>query len=636
MKLRIRTKLILAICLPLVLVYLTMLALEYQTSREQAIAQMQRHLTEATARLASEIDKDLTAVRQTTLNTAALMTQYPLREEKEFDTLLRSNVRDTPTAFGAAIAFEPFAFQPKRQRWARYVCRAGGPSGFKTVDIDYDYGRWDWYLLPKLLGRPAWTDPYFDEGAGDILMCTCAAPFYRDEQFQGVVTMDIALGHLREKLSKVDARGGYCVIISRTGTFVSHPDESYILGQSIFSLAEWYQSPELADVGHAMTAGQRGVRRLIDAESGEPVWIVFAPIGSVGWSAAAVIPEAHVMADVYARVNRQALMLLGGLAAIVLVILAATGWMTRPIARLAVAAQELAKGNLEVQVPGATGRDEIAEFACTFNAMVRDLKNNIDQRIRETAARQSLERELQVARQIQTSLLPTARPPFPDRKEFSLDAGTEPAKIMAGDFFDFWFVDDDLLALVVADVCGKGVPAAMFMAVARTLLRSFSTAGRAAQDVLAEANRVMSAENREQMFVTMFYAHYDVRAGTLTFVNAGHNPPYIIRKEGAVVGLGPPTGPIVGVWEEAHFEEGRVCLAPGDALVAFTDGVTEAADAQGVLFGEQRLENLLSALRDEPVEEICRRIVEEVDQYRQGKDQDDVTVLVLRRRVPDS
>jgi len=421
------------------------------------------------------------------------------------------------------------------------------------------------------------------------------------------------------------------MVVSRTGTFVSHPDESYILGQSIFSLAEWHQSQELADLGHEMAAGKRGVHRLVDVESGEPVWFVFAPVASVGWSVAAVIPEARVMSDVYAGLNRHAAMLLGGLAAIVLLIMLAAAWITRPIARLAAAAQELAKGNLQVQVPGIKGHDEIAEFADTFNAMVRDLKRSIEHGIREAAARESLERELQVARQIQTSLLPTARPPFPHRTEFSLDAHTEPAKIMAGDFFDFWLVDDDVLALVVADVSGKGVPAAIFMAVARTILRSFSGPGRSPSQVLAIANRIMAADNKEEMFVTVFHAQYRLRTGEMTFCNAGHNPPYVLREDGSIAPLGPPTAPIVGVWGDAEFEDARVCLAPGEALVGFTDGVTEAADAQGVLFGDKRLEDLLATVCREPVEEICRRILHEVDEYRQGKDQDDVTVLVLRR-----
>jgi sigma-B regulation protein RsbU (phosphoserine phosphatase) len=635
MRFPIRTKLILAICLPLLPVYLVVLGIDYHAGQEQAIAQMKNHLTEATARLAGEIDQELAVASQTVLNAAALMTQVPVQEQSQLDALLRSNVRDTPGVYGAAVAFEPRAFQPHQERSARYVYRSATAAALTVTDITYDYTRWDWYLLPKLLDQVAWTDPYYDEGAGNVLMCTCSAPFYRNEMFQGVVTVDISLDHLRERLRQVDIREGYRLIVSRTGTFVSHPNESLIMGESIFSLGQWHQSPELVALGHEMTAGRKGVRRLLEVESGEPVWVVFVPIPSVGWSVAAVIPDAEVMADVYAELNLRAGLLLAGLAAIVALILLVAAWITRPITRLAAAAQELARGNLEVRLPAMQSRDEIGEFAATFNKMVHDLQGTIDQRLCETAAREALERELQVARQIQTSLMPMTRPPFPDRTEFTLEAFTEPAKIMAGDFFDFWFVDRDVLALVVADVSGKGVPAAMFMAVARTILRSFSSPTQTPAQVLTIADRIMAAENDEQMFVTVFHAHYHVKTGELMFANGGHNPPYLVRKDGVVTSTGSSTGPIVGVWGDAEFEDRRIRLDPGSTLIAFTDGVTEAQNAQGELFGEARLEQLLSAIHGEPVDEIRRRILDEVNEYRESKDQDDVTFLALRRSESD-
>jgi serine phosphatase RsbU (regulator of sigma subunit) len=173
----------------------------------------------------------------------------------------------------------------------------------------------------------------------------------------------------------------------------------------------------------------------------------------------------------------------------------------------------------------------------------------------------------------------------------------------------------------------------MFMAVARTILRSFPAQGQSPAQVLAMANRILAADNKEQMFVTVFFAHYQVRTGEMVFANAGHNPPYLVRAGGAVASLGEATGTILGVFPDAAFDDGRASLAPDDVLVAYTDGVTEAADAEGVMFGDERLEKLLSEIHAEPVEAIRRRILEEITAYRQGQDQDDVTVLVLKRSV---
>jgi sigma-B regulation protein RsbU (phosphoserine phosphatase) len=226
MRFSIRTKLILAICLPLLPLYLVVLSIDYHAGQDQAIAQMKDHLTEATARLAGEIDKELAVASQTVRNAATRMTQGPWPDAAQLDALLRSNVAETPGVFGAAVAFEPRTFSTQRERFSRYVYRASADAALTATDITYDYVRWDWYLLPQLLAQPAWTDPYYDEGAGNVLMCTCSAPFYRDGAFQGVVTVDISLEHLRERLREAEIREGYRLIVSRTGTFVSHPDES--------------------------------------------------------------------------------------------------------------------------------------------------------------------------------------------------------------------------------------------------------------------------------------------------------------------------------------------------------------------------------------------------------------------------
>ena len=629
-----RDKLILTICLPLLAVYVAVLFIEYRTGKAEEIAQAQRELVELAGRLAMEIDKDLSTAAQAARSTADFLTRFPPTERQQVDGLLRSVVGAGDTVFGSCIAFEPGSFAADRQRFAPYLYRGPAGADLKSIDIDYDYPRWDWYLLPKLLGRPAWTDPYFDEGGADRLMCSYAAPFHRGGKFAGVVTVDVTLEGMQARMSSVDTHGGYCTLISGTGTFVSHPNPGYIMAESIFSLAMWHHLPELEAVGREMVAGRSGVRRIVQAATGLPAWIVFVPVESAGWSMAAVIPERAVMAEVYARLNRQAGLYLAGLAAILVVILFVSAWLVRPIARLATVAAEVARGNLDVRVTGVRSRDEIGSFAETFNRMIGDLKGSVEARIRETAARESLERELQIARQIQVSLLPTARPAFPGRTEFTLDAANAPAKIMAGDFYDFWFVDDDLLAVVIADVSGKGVPAAMFMAVARTVLRNCSTRGQGPAQVLTAANRVISGQNEEGMFVTVFYGHYCVRSGELVFANGGHNPPWLIRSGGAMESLAPPTGPIVGIDADVEYGQSRAILEPDDVLLLYTDGATEAADRQGAMLGDEGLEQILAEIHARPVDEICRTVLRRVDEYRESPDQDDVTVLALRRERP--
>ena len=206
---------------------------------------------------------------------------------------------------------------------------------------------------------------------------------------------------------------------------------------------------------------------------------------------------------------------------------------------------------------------------------------------------------------------------------------------MAGDFFDFWFVAEDVLALVMADVSGKGVPAAMFMAVARTVLRNFSVPENGPARVLTIANNVMSTQNDEAMFVTVFYAHYHVRTGDLVFANGGHNSPFLVRRGAAPILLDSSTGPIVGVLPEASYEERRTTLGPGDLLVLYTDGATEARNGEDRLLGDEGLRQILAEVQSEPVAGVCRSLLERVNAFRTSTDQDDVTVLALRRAVEE-
>lgn len=637
-KLLIRTKLVLAICVPLLAVYTAILVVEYRMGRERAIEQMKAHLTELAARRATERDEELSTISQVARCTADFLRNSPKLETAQIEQLLRSTLLDNPRIFGSCVALESGAMGPDAPAYAPYVCRTSAGDGIRQVDIARtvrDYARFDWYLLPKLLNRPTWTDPYFDDGAGNILMCTYSVPLQRDGKFAGVVTVDLSLDHLRKELNRIDLANGSCVLVSRTGTFVSHPNSELIMAETIFGLAEAYNVPELAEVGYQMTATipRSGVARIHDYQTGAWKWIVYAPVRSAGWSLAALISEDAVMKDVYERLHRQSAFLMAGLSLMLLCVLVVAAWITRPLERLADAAKLVAGGDLSTQVTGIRSRDEIGQFATTFNQMVRDLKQNVEATIRETAARQAMEKELQVARQIQTSLLPSQRPPFPERHEFSLAAENEPARYMAGDFFDFWFLDQDVLALVIADVVGKGVPAAMFMAVSRTAIRNFSTAGRGPGETLALANRALAAENREQMFVTVFYAHYHTRTGQLVFANGGHNPPYLVRSTGQIDGLGTSTGPIVGVFEDATYDECQATLGPGDLLVLYTDGVTEAQDEAGQLLGDEGFRRILEQVHSQPVDVLCQSIIRQVDRYRNHEAQDDVTLLALKRTL---
>jgi sigma-B regulation protein RsbU (phosphoserine phosphatase) len=239
--------------------------------------------------------------------------------------------------------------------------------------------------------------------------------------------------------------------------------------------------------------------------------------------------------------------------------------------------------------------------------------------------------ELAHAAQIQQSILPHRFPAFPDRKDFELHAAMVPAKEVGGDFFDFFLLDPEHLGFVIGDVSGKGVPAALFMAVSRTLLRAFAQHRAAPGECLAYMNSNLAVQSDAAMFTTVFYGILDTRNGELQFANGGHNRPYVVSANGQPRPLSTESGPIVGIMDGFSYDSYTASLAPGEALILYTDGVTEARDKNDTFFGENRLEQQLSAHCGESAQQLVACVHAAVQEFAIGEPQaDDITVLALR------
>lgn len=630
----IQTKLVLAIGAPLLAAYLVMAWGEYRLGHREALTSMESQLTAIAARQAAELDGDLSAAAVLARTVANFINDGPELSPQRIRTLLEDGLRANRGVFGMCAAFEPNARGLGKPAWADYYCR-DAQSGLRYVNIAADvpdYTQRDWYRPARTAAAPFWTEPYFDTGVGERLMCTYVVPLRRDGQFRGVVTIDILSQDLFVELGRSRFGAGYCTLLSSRGTFISHPHSDLVLRESIFTLARRHGIDELAAAGREMIAHKSGVRRIRDFDTGEPKWMVYTPVDTSGWSLAAIIPEHVVLAPVDARLFRALSILGAGLVVILGIVVLVAGRVTRPLGRLAAAAEALGHGNLNTRVSGVSGNDEVAQLARRFNSMVAELKSNVESRIREEAARRAVEGELNAARKIQASLLP-ALLPDDQQRDFSLHAVNAPALFVAGDFYDFFFLDERRLALVMADVSGKGVPAAMYMAVVRTRLRDFATPDKTPAQVLTEVNRCLARENDQGMFVSIFFATYDVTSGELTYANAGHNPPYVVRTSGATESL-ESTGPLVAPFADAQFHDAQCRLELGDLLVLFTDGVTESGVRGGSLFGEERLERLLHAEKAASVPDLCKSIVRAATNFSGGELADDVTVLALRRTCP--
>ena len=247
------------------------------------------------------------------------------------------------------------------------------------------------------------------------------------------------------------------------------------------------------------------------------------------------------------------------------------------------------------------------------------------------AAKEKVENELNIAAQIQKSILPSSFPAYPDRKEFELYSFMQPARYIVGDFYDYFFVDDKTLALVMADVSDKGVPAALFMMVSRTLINSQAVDNRSPSAVLEKANDIMCQNNDSGMFVTVFLAFYDVLSGKLTATNAGHSASLIIDLDGTSREWASTHGPALGFMEELPYKEETIDLKVGQTLFLYTDGVTEAMSPGNELFGLDRLQELLKRKHDFKLDKLCCDIEISLSEFQKGRQFDDITMLALKR-----
>jgi len=275
--------------------------------------------------------------------------------------------------------------------------------------------------------------------------------------------------------------------------------------------------------------------------------------------------------------------------------------------------------------------DEVGRLAGAFVFMERSLKDYISRLTETTAVKERIESELNIAHDIQMSILPKIFPAFPEKSEFDIYAVIEPAKEVGGDFYDFFYTDDTHLCFVIADVSGKGVPASLFMAVTKTLIKATAREGITPDEIMMKVNNELSRDNDVSMFVTIFCGILDTVTGEMVYANAGHNPPILLKKEGAAENLKHLGDLVIGAFAGITYRKERMKLAPGDSLFLYTDGVTEAMNEREEFFTERRLMGELNSLKGKSIQDTISGVMEKVVLFSSSVPQsDDITMMMLK------
>lgn len=559
----------------------------------------------------------------------------------------------------------------KEERGIISTCYIGSKNGYlisvdaKTNDNEnvvlpqeflesYDPRIHHWYTLAENAGKAIFTGSYFaQEGYYAV---SVAAPYYDSQGFAGATVIAFTTDGLKKEI--FDATQGetnFNVVLDKNGEilFSSLNDGDF---SADLEEKDMRESPEstIAEAARRMTAGELGTMSIkID---GEEYYLAFAPIESIGWSFGTLIAAEEVQKPIQAtnlifsaqieKFAAETRPLFDNLqdwtyrlTIFLLIFMLISGiWLAEkfssPIKHLSDGVKEISGGNLDKKFDIHTG-DEIEQLADGFNTMTTELKNQMQNLATVTAEKERIAAELNIAHVIQLSMLPND---FPNAKKFTIYATMEPAKEVGGDFYDFYWLDENHLAITIADVSGKGIPAALFMVISKTTLKNLVLTSNESNlaNLVSHANNILRQDNTARMFVTAFIGILDTRTGKLTYVNAGHNPPVLYRaSENKFEYFSVIRNFVLAGRRGIKYKEQEITLSQGDCIFLYTDGVTEAFNEAEELYGEEKLIETLNELADKTADvkallgEIRNSLAKHVGKAEQS---DDITMLGLTYR----
>lgn len=563
------------------------------------------------------------------------------------DMLVQYNANNDMVSSTYISTLSGWVIQADYIAYSKFEEKGRAPSYLESEDRQ-------WYkrALSAKEGQYVYSDVIEDvHGGGSCIVC--AEPVYKGDEVVAVAGTGSYLNTVNQAVLDTSVNGtGYAFLLNYNGQIMvsamtegetaASPDTPADLRKS--------ENTQLADTAVSMTAGFCGVDRIL--LDGKEVYIAYAPLPTMGWSFAAVMAvedvispaletQKHILAMTEETAKQQdqaigkAIKMITGMVAVVILMLgiagvAMTRRFTRPILALTRDVKKIGAGNLDYRTNISSG-DEIEELGAAFNAMADKVQAYIKSFAAATAEKERIRTELTVAAHLQSDMLPAAKGCFTQYQEFTLAAVMRPAKEVGGDFYDFFMTDEEHLALVVADVSGKGVPAALFMVIAKALLQSNIKREKNLERAFEITNESLCANNKNGMFVTAWAGILDISDGTLTYTNAGHCHPLIKGRDGNVVYLTELGGFVLAGAEGMTYRQSVVRLRAGDILFQCSDGVTEANDCDGALYGEERLKRILELFGSNEPQEVIDAVWNDVCTFEGIAEQfDDITMLAVR------
>ena len=578
-----------------------------------------------------QIDAVLKAVETAVENTAWLV-PYRLSSPDFMYAITERLLQNNSFICGSAVAFEPDYYASEGHYFSPYSYRdENGKICSKQLGNEtYDYHYMDWYQIPKLLNESYWSEPYYDDGGGEMMMTTYSKPLY-DEfgNLYAVITADLSLEWLTELVEGIHAfDNSFNLMVSRNASYIVHPNHDLILNETIYSSTYGDDDESLKKMQYDMVHCKAG-EVLRDMADGK-YFVFYSPVETTCWSVAVVCPRTELYLGV--KKLRGMLIILGVIALMLMIFLSYYGIrkIVAPVEDFSGVAKQIAKGDFNAQLPEIQSEDELKELHDSFEYLQTSLVKYIDELKSTTANKERIESELRIARGIQMGMIPKSFPAFPDRDDVSLVAKLVPAKEVGGDLYDF-FIENDKLYFIIGDVSGKGIPASLVMAVTCRLFRSVASYLDRPEEIITSLNNSLADGNDSNMFCTAFLGILDLKTGGLLYCNAGHNAPYMIEKDGKVSAMSVTPNLPLGLFSGFPYEGQETRIEKDMMIYLFTDGVNEAENIEKEQFSDERLISLLKKHSSDTPRVIIDETFAEIEHHADGADQsDDITVMCIK------
>ena len=544
---------------------------------------------------------------------------------------------------GYFVAFEPGYF-PQYEYWFEAYLDRNDLHARNIGSSKHDYFQRDWYKRGKNEEDGYWTDPYFDDWSEKDIVCTFAMPLYdRMGRKVGVCGADMSLKWLVKELNTINEKSYntglvnihlssdfifHTFIITNKGTYVAHPDEKRVMQENVMSYID-QNDEEAVNAVNEMMAQKHGIASMtID---GNYSTVYYMPIKSTDWEIAIAVPKKTFWLPAIFVLTLLIVVTFVGLWLVYKFSRSTIHQAVKPLSALSKSANEVARGNFDAPLPEPAYRDEIGDLRDSFASMQTSLAKYVIDMKQKAAQEAALNHELDVARNIQMSMVPSEFPPYPQRDDIDIYGYLEPAKTIGGDLYDF-FIRDEKLFFCIGDVSGKGIPAALVQSATHFMFRIMSQREDDPSRIVSNINDVFAAENESSMFCTFFLGVLDLKTHVLEYCNAGHELPILVTTEATEIRVKPNIA--MGLYMDRQYRKEQIELPSGSVLILYTDGLKEAIDSTEECYGRERiltsLQRVIIKGATEPSDYI-RQLVNDVTLYVGDMPQaDDLTMLAIK------